>query len=51
MDNHQQAKNKLPAAQTKMECSMLNITYREKKKHLGKREDKGHRRDVRNQTT
>ena len=41
-----QAKNKLAAAQTKMEKSMLNITYRERKtKHLGKRKGKGHRRD------
>ena len=41
-----QAKNKLAAAQTKMERSMLNITYRDRKnKHLGKRKDQGHRRD------
>ena len=37
-----QAKNKLAAAQTKMERSMLNIT---ENKHLGRRKDKGHRRD------
>ena len=38
-------KNKLAAAQTKMERSKLNITYRDRKKHLGKRKDKCHIRD------
>ena len=43
---HTQAKNKLAAAQTKMERSILNITYRGRKnKHLGKRKDQDHRRD------
>ena len=37
---------KLAAAQTKMERSMLNITYRDRKTtHLSKKKDKGHRRD------
>ena len=33
-----QAKNKLPAAQTKMERSMLNITYRDRKINIWVRE-------------
>ena len=37
------ANNKLAAAQTNMERYMLNITN--KYKNLGKRKDKGHRRD------
>ena len=41
-----QAKNTLAAVQTRMERSMLNFTYRERKtKHLGKRKDKRHSRD------
>ena len=41
-----QAKNKLAAAQTKMERSMLSIIYRtRRKKHMNKRKDKGCRRD------
>ena len=36
-----QAQNKLAAAQTKMERSMLNITYKDQ--HLGQGEDKSHR--------
>ena len=41
-----QARETLAAAQTKMERSMLNITYRDRKnKHLSKRKDKGHRCD------
>ena len=40
------AKNKLAATQTKMERSMLNITFRDRKnKHLGKRKDQAHGRD------
>ena len=45
------AKNNLAAAQTKMERSMLNITYRDRKKHLGKRKNKGDRRDWTSQMT
>ena len=41
-----QAKNKLAAAQTKMERSMLNMYIPgQKNKYLGKRKDKSHRRD------
>ena len=36
-----QAQNKLAAAQTKMERSMLNITYKDQ--HLGQGEEKSHR--------
>ena len=40
------AKNKLATAQTKIERSMLHITYRDRKTDiLGKRNDQGHRRD------
>ena len=40
------AKNKLAAAQTKMEMNMLHVTYRDRKnKDLGKRKDQGHIRD------
>ena len=41
-----QAKNKLAAAQTKTERSMLNITYRDRKTNIWVREKgNGHRRD------
>ena len=39
-----QAQNKLAAAQTKMERSMVNITYKDQ--HLGQGEDKSHRYNV-----
>ena len=39
-----QAQNKLAATQTKMERSMLNITYKDRKhQHLGQGEDNSHR--------
>ena len=40
-----QAKNKLAPAQTKMEMSMLNVIYRDRKTNIRVRKNKGHRRD------
>ena len=39
------AKNNIASALTNVERSMLNITFRDRKKHLNKRKDPGHRRD------